>query len=216
MRTRGGRRARGRPASTIRRRLVDVAGVAVVSLAARQALLSYLNGHRPIGVVFFVQQVWVAMAFLWRRPASIVSRRPMEWIATYGGTFGGFLLRPVGLHPRWGLDAGLALQIVGLVAWGVAFFALGRSFGLVPANRGLVTGGLYGRVRHPLYTSYMLAQLGYLAQSISWWNGLVISVVWTCQVIRALAEERLLGRSHPLAYSEYRARVRWRLVPGLW
>jgi protein-S-isoprenylcysteine O-methyltransferase Ste14 len=211
MRTRGGRRA-----SSLRRHVVDLAGVTVVALAARQALLGHLGGHRLIGVVFFVQQVWVAGAFLWRRPALVVSRRPLEWIAAYGGSFGGFLLRPIGLHPRWGLDVGLGLQVVGLVAWGVAFFALGRSFGLVPADRGLVTGGLYARVRHPLYTSYMLAQLGYLAQSISLWNVLVIAGVWTCQVVRALAEERLLGGSLPLQYDDYRARVRWRLLPGIW
>jgi len=198
------------------RACVNLLGAALVAIAARQALMSYIGGHRLIGVVFFVQQVWVAVAFLVRRPASVVTGRPVDWVAAWGGSFGGFLLRPSGLHPAWGILAGLTLQILGLSLWAVAFVKLGRSFGLVAADRGLVTSGPYAVVRHPLYASYLLAQLGYFLQSVSAWNALVIALTWACQLLRIGAEERLLVRTNPAGYGGYRARVRWRLVPPVW
>jgi len=140
----------------------------------------------------------------------------VDWVAAWGGSFGGFLLRPSGLHPAWGILAGLTLQLLGLSLWAVAFVKLGRSFGLVAADRGLVTTGPYSFVRHPLYASYLLAQLGYFLQSVSAWNAAVIAFTWACQLLRISAEERLLVRTNPASYGEYRERVRWRLLPLVW
>jgi protein-S-isoprenylcysteine O-methyltransferase Ste14 len=95
-----------------------------------------------------------------------------------------------------------------------SFFSLGRSFGLVAADRGVTTRGPYRIIRHPLYASYMVTQLGYLLQSASIWNGAVLAFTWTCQVSRALSEERLLATVP--AYGRYRERVRWRLIFGVW
>ncbi len=204
----------GAPRFTVRlaRLGVNVLGAVVVLLFARATIRSYLNTHRVIGAVFIVQQVFVAAAFVARRFPNSVSRRPLDWAAALGGSFGGFLLRPTGSQPAYAV--GLILQILGLAAWTLSFFALGRSFGLVAADRGLVMRGPYAVVRHPLYTSYMVTQLGYLLQSVSAWNVAVLSFTWTCQIARAVAEERLLAEVPP--YAEYRSRVRWRLMPGVW
>ena len=96
----------------------------------------------------------------------------------------------------------------------MSLLALGRSFGFVAADRGLVTPGPYAGVRHPVYASYLLIQSGYLLQSISLRNAVVMVLASGCNAGRALMEERLLARSP--AYGAYRRRVRWRLVPGLW
>jgi protein-S-isoprenylcysteine O-methyltransferase Ste14 len=69
-------------------------------------------------------------------------------------------------------------------------------------------------VRHPIYASYVLLQLGYLLQSISVRNALVMVFASGCNVGRALAEDRVLATNED--YGAYRSRVRWRLVPGLW
>ena len=39
---------------------------------------------------------------------------------------------------------------------------LGRSFGVVPANRGVVVGGPYNFVRHPIYTGYLITHVAFL------------------------------------------------------
>lgn len=77
-----------------------------------------------------------------------------------------------------------------------------------------MTRGPYAVVRHPTYASYLVIQLGYLLQSISLRNVLVIVLASGCNVGRVLMEERLLTGSS--AYDAYRCRVRWRLIPGIW
>jgi protein-S-isoprenylcysteine O-methyltransferase Ste14 len=193
---------------------VNVAGALIAALFARRYLLYYLQSHRLIGVAFFVQQMWIMTAFLIRRPPRAVSRRIGDWVLAFGGTFGGVLLQPSGVHPRWGLDAGLGVQLVGLTISIVALLALGRSFGSVAADRGIVLRGPYGVVRHPVYTGYLMIQVGYVLQSVSWWNVAVVLFVTGCNVGRALAEELLLATSSE--YEEYQRKVQWKLLPRIW
>lgn len=174
----------------------------------------YLQTHRLIGAAFLAQQTWIVVAYLIRRPARAVSRRAGDWLLAFGGTFGGVLFRPAGLHPQWGVDAGFAVQVVGLAICIVAFLTLGRSFGFAAADRGLVKRGPYAVVRHPIYTSYFLLQAGYLLQAFSVQNALVMLFVTSCNIGRALVEERLLATNAP--YRAYRTKVRWRLFPGVW
>ena len=193
---------------------VNVAGAAGAALFARASLEFYLSTHRLIGVAYFAEQMWFVAAFLLRRPARAVTRRLPDWLLAFGGTFGGVLLRPAGSHPPWGVEAGLGLQLLGLAICLASLAALGRSFGFAAADRGLVTRGPYAIVRHPVYAGYIVIQSGYLLQSLSAWNALVVVFATVCNAGRAVAEERLLTESGD--YLAYRDRVRWRLVPGLW
>lgn len=174
----------------------------------------YLQTHRPLGAAFCAEQMWVVAAYLIRRPARTVSRRWRDWLLAFGGTFGGVLFRPVGAHPQWGVSAGLALQLVGLAVCVASFLTLGRSFGFVAADRGLVQRGPYAIVRHPIYSSYLLLQFGYVLQSISLRNTLVMVLASGCNIGRALVEDRLLATNEE--YRGYRGKVRWRLVPLVW
>jgi len=196
------------------RAVVNVAGAACAALFARASLLFYLHTHRLIGAAFFVEQAWFVVAFMIRRPARTVATTGGPWLLAAGGTFGGLLLRPSGAHPAWGVTGGLVLQLLGLVLAVAALVTLGRSFGFVAANRGVVTRGPYAIVRHPVYAAYIIIQAGYLLQSFSLRNVAVIAFATCCNVGRAVAEERLLSGSS--AYQDYRERVRWRLVPGVW
>ena len=192
----------------------NLIGAAGAAYFADVSLRFYLHTHRLIGAAFLLEQTWVVVAYLIRRPAHTVSRRPGDWLLAFGGTFGGVLFRPIGLHPHWGVAAGLAVQLLGLVICVVSFLALGRSFGFAAANRGLVRRGPYALIRHPIYASYFILQAGYVLQSIALWNALVMGFVTGCNIGRLLVEERLLARSEQ--YQAYRGLVRWRLVPGVW
>jgi len=167
-----------------------------------------------LGAAFFAEQMWVVAAYLIRRPARTVSRRWGDWLLAFGGTFGGVLFRPVGAHPQWGVSTGLAVQLVGLAICVASFLTLGRSFGFVAADRGLVQRGPYAIVRHPIYASYLLLQFGYVLQSISLRNVLVMVFASGCNVGRAVVEDRLLATN--VEYRPYRSQVRWRLLPGVW
>ena len=193
---------------------INLIGAAGAAFFAQATLRFYLQTHRPLGVALFVEQMWVVAAYLIRRPARTVSRRWGDWLLAFGGTFGGVLFRPVGAHPQWGVTTGLVVQLVGLGICLASFLTLGRSFGFVAADRGLVQRGPYAIVRHPIYASYLLLQFGYVLQSISLRNALVMVLASSCNIGRAIAEDRVLATNEE--YRGYRSRVRWRLVPGVW
>lgn len=89
-----------------------------------------------------------------------------------------------------------------------------RLFGIRPALRGLATSGPYRFIRHPMYLSYVLADIGYNLQE---WNSvtlLLVSVGWASLVYRIYAEERVL--SQHAEWPAYVTLVRYRLFPGLW
>ena len=193
---------------------VNLLGAASAALFARASIEFYLQSHRLIGAVFFLEQAWFVTLFLIRRPPRVVSDRAAAWLLAAAGTFGGLLLRPQGAHPEWGVQAGLGLQLLGLALAVASLAALGRSFGFVAADRGLVTRGPYAVVRHPVYVAYLLIQCGYVLQAVSVRNIAVLAVATGCNVGRAICEERVLaGRSD---YAAYRGRVRHRLLPGVW
>ncbi len=175
---------------------------------------SYLRTHRLLGAGFFVEQMVVVVVYLVRRPAREVTRRSRDWVLAFGGTFVPVLLRPNGAHPPLGINLGIAFQILGLGICLWAFLALGRSFGFAAADRGLVRAGPYAVVRHPIYASYLLLQCGYVLQSVSLRNVIVFVVASGFNVGRALVEDELLARNPE--HATYRAKVRWRLIPGLW
>lgn len=191
--------------------LVGAASAAVFSYSFLQF---YLETHRPIGIIFFTQQTLVALAYLIRRPARLVTRRPDDWLLAFAGTFIGVLFRPEGEHPAWGLWAGGGLQVAGAAVAATCIITLGRSFGFAAADRGVVTRGPYTVVRHPMYAAYLLLGSGYLLQSLSVRNAVIFVIGTLCNAGRALAEERLL--THNSEYLAYRHRVLRRIVPGVW
>ncbi len=192
----------------------NVVGAAGAAYFAVITLQVFLQTHRLLGAGFFLEQMVVVAVYLLRRPALQVTRRTRDWVLAFGGTFVPVLLRPDGVHLPLGVKLGIALQIVGLAICLWSFFALGRSFGFAAADRGLVRVGPYGVVRHPIYGAYLLLQGGYLLQSLSLRNVIVFLVASGCNVGRAIVEEELLARNP--AHASYRAKVRWRMVPGVW
>ncbi len=95
-----------------------------------------------------------------------------------------------------------------------AKLSLGRAFGLLPADRKVVTHGAYRVVRHPIYLGYFISHSGFLAAHASLHNLLVYSGLYVLQWIRIEREERWLAQQD--TYRAYQARVRWRLLPGLY
>jgi protein-S-isoprenylcysteine O-methyltransferase Ste14 len=192
----------------------NLIGAAGAAYFAYVTVVAYLHTHRPIGFLLSAEQVVVVVAYLVRRPARVVTRRFTDWLLAFAGTFAPVLLRPDGIHPQWGLEWGLALQFCGVAICLWSFLALGRSFGFAAADRGMVSRGPYRIVRHPIYASYIVLQTGYLLQSLSVRNLFVVLLASACNAGRINAEELVLASN--AAYSQYRRRVRWKILPDVW
>jgi len=122
------------------------------------------------------------------------------------------LLQPQGtshLLPEW---AGAGLQVASMAWQFTAKIFLGRSFGLLPAQRGLVTRGPYRLVRHPIYFGYLIGHIGFLLANFTWRNAVVLALLYVAQVIRIRREEAILAATDA-GYRDYQHRVRWRLLP---
>jgi protein-S-isoprenylcysteine O-methyltransferase Ste14 len=111
----------------------------------------------------------------------------------------------------------VALSIQGLgMIWQVwSKYTLGRSFGLLPAHRGIITSGPFRFVRHPIYLGYFIAHIGFLGANFSWHNILVFAGLYGLQILRMRREEKLLA-AVSVQYRAYRTRVRWRFLPWIY
>ncbi|MBV9182983.1 MAG: isoprenylcysteine carboxylmethyltransferase family protein, partial [Acidobacteria bacterium] len=90
---------------------------------------------------------------------------------------------------------------------------LGRRFGLLPANRGIVTGGPFRIVRHPIYAGWLVLTVGFLMAYPSLLNLAMVVIALLFMIWRIALEEELL-RADP-AYRAYCATTHYRLVPGI-
>lgn len=168
-----------------------------------------LTGHVQMLLLAFLEVFIVGLAIT-RHPSIEESRSPWDWGIAFLGTCAPLLQRPADTLPAL-VPIGLGLQLVGTLLSTAAVISLGRSFGIVAANRGVRTTGFYRFVRHPLYGSYMVGYIGFLIGNLSVANVVLLFLAVVCQYVRSVAEERILLRDP--VYQEYAARVRYRFIP---
>ncbi len=174
--------------------------------------LRFLENPRLSLLLIVAVEGLIALMLLIRRDPDQTAHNWRTWLTTFLGTFLPLLLRPT--EAPSDLLVGQTLQLVAFVLQVAGVLSLNRSFGLLPAHRGIKSNGLYRFVRHPLYSAYALAHLGYLVNNFSVYNATIIAVTTAFQVARILNEERLL-MDYP-DYADYAGRTRWRLIPAVW
>jgi protein-S-isoprenylcysteine O-methyltransferase Ste14 len=85
----------------------------------------------------------------------------------------------------------------------------------VESDQKLISTGLYGLVRHPMYMGSMIMLVGIPLALDSWWGLTVLVPVLIVIAVRILDEEKLLTQELD-GYREYTDKVRHRLVPYVW
>lgn len=130
------------------------------------------------------------------------------WLPMLGGAWALWWLfvSDIGPHgtARW---VGLALGVIGLVGVIAARYTLGRSFSVRAKATALVTGGIYSRVRNPIYISGEIFIIGI---AIMLWKPfllLLVVLILPIQILRARREARVLEEKFGEEYREYRRRT---------
>jgi protein-S-isoprenylcysteine O-methyltransferase Ste14 len=185
--------------------------------------------------VFTVVSIFPAVYLLRKDPAIVVRRmragpkaetRPVQKVAVAGIMILFMaLLVSSALDHRFGWSPvpnsvnliGDALVAIGL---GIALFTVvENSYAAanitVEADQKLVSTGLYGLVRHPMYMGSMIMLAGIPLALDSWWGLAVLVPVLIVLTVRILDEEKMLTRELA-GYREYTDKVHHRLVPYVW
>jgi protein-S-isoprenylcysteine O-methyltransferase Ste14 len=187
--------------------------VGLFTLMAVRIGNDFLATGRMTGLLLLASELLVVVLTVLRRTTSVVDRSYRARVLTACSMLGPVLVRP-------GTVAALAPEVMtvllsatGLMVVIGGKLSLGRSFGLMPANRGVVSSGLYRIVRHPIYMGYLVTHVGFLAANPTIWNiamlvGADLTLLW-----RAVCEEQTLQQDE--AYRAYQQVVRWRVLPGV-
>ena len=220
-------------------------GFSVLYILLFPALIFVLSGDLfwPAGWIFctwFVVLCFSTILYLYRKDPALLEERYKQpgagnqerWDRyVVCGLVAGFILWIV-IMPldakRYGWSPGfpLWLNILGMAGLTGSFFLFFRSYTdntfLSPLVRiqedrkqRVVSTGVYGFVRHPMYLGAILMFIGAPLLLGSCYGVLAGLALTMLLMARICGEEKLLGRELE-GYREYTQRVRYRLIPFLW
>jgi protein-S-isoprenylcysteine O-methyltransferase Ste14 len=162
--------------------------------------------------LMFIQVTFLVLFFLIRVFPKRVSYGKRDWAVALGGTWLPLLIFPTELSRE--IPVLLGLQLFGVVVSTIGIVSLNKSFGIVPALREVKTRGMYRFVRHPIYMGYAISFICIVLQNFGIANLVILFAIIACDVMRILAEEKVLAEDPE--YRAYMQKVRWRLIPYVW
>lgn len=173
----------------------------------------FLQTGRVTNLLLLISEMLVVALTVLRRTAASVDRSVRARLLTTLSLLGTPLVKPSQVAPLLSPSFTVAASVIGLALVIAGKLTLGRSFGLMPANRGIVSSGVYRFVRHPIYLGYLITHVAFLFATPTAWNIAILCVGDTALLLRAVCEEQTLARD--ARYQEYQQTVRWRVCPGL-
>ncbi|HZV01101.1 MAG TPA: LysM peptidoglycan-binding domain-containing protein [Planctomycetota bacterium] len=156
----------------------------------------------------------LVLFYVFRRRSEAVATDFLSVFLGHAGTW--FPLIAMGWSSGWPVSEawvrpGTFLMAINFLVTTLGIVSLGRSWGIIPANRGVKRGGLYRFVRHPIYANYVLLY-GNGALICANPGTVTVAIVLPFLLLgRAILEERVLMKDP--SYAEYARTVRWRFVP---
>ena len=183
------------------------------TLLSVNLLAQFMQTGRVTGLLLLAGEALVVVLTIVRRRARLVDRSFGAAMITTLSLAAPPMLRASYVAPLVPDAVTVIVSAVGLSLVIVSKMALGRSFGIVPANRGVVVRGPYSFVRHPIYTGYIITHVAFFVANPTPWNVAVVIVGDAALIVRALIEERVLSKD--VEYQGYCQRVGWHLMPGV-
>ena len=193
--------------------------------------LSYVGGWRLMGLLFGPMLI-AGFVMLFRSPAFLEKRldarekqAAQKGVLAFSGLMfiGSFVV--AGLDWRFGwskvsLPVTIIASILFLAAYGLYAEVMRENAYLsrtirVEEGQRVVDTGLYGIVRHPMYSATLLLFLAMPLVLGSWYALVPMAFYPAIIIVRLLDEEKLLTRELP-GYEAYKQKVKYRLIPFIW
>jgi protein-S-isoprenylcysteine O-methyltransferase Ste14 len=195
--------------------LVNIAVASFFSYYIYDSIIRLATGKcLTLLIALLFRNTSITLVFLLRHPSKLTSRNVGDWIAAIGGTFITYLYTSQA-KPIYSFVVPTAYVVMIVTAFlsTICIINLGRSFGIVPANRGVKTELLYGIVRHPLYLLYTIYDLAVISLAFSLHNCYICILHALFSYLRAKREENILIRDG--AYKEYCSKTPYMFLPGI-
>lgn len=181
----------------------------------RNMLANEAAHSNPVALLLIASESLPIILVCLRGPSATMSMRPSDWFLGFAAASMPLLAVPPKVaEPMAPIVICLALMLSGLVLQTVAKVFLGRSFGVIAANRGVKVAGPYQFVRHPMYAGYLMTHIAFLLSRPSLYNLVIYSIALALQIVRLGREEQLLAKDPH--YKAYMDQVRYRLIPGVY
>lgn len=180
--------------------------------------LTYLYRHNP-----------ALLAERFRRPGTGGEKKWDQYVITAIGLafLAWIIIMPLDAK-RYGWTVGFPvwLKALGVIGLSVSAFLLYRAFTDNPflsplvriqkeRNHRVISTGVYGFVRHPMYLGAILLMLG-TPMLLGSRYGMVVGMIMSLLlVLRIVGEEKMLAEELE-GYTEYQKKVKYRLIPYIW
>lgn len=184
-----------------------------------------------IGILFvpmFIAGIWL----MWKQPELLRKRLSakeeqgeQKWVVALSGLLFIAMFIVAGLNFRFGwllLPDWTTYVATGIFLLGYALYAevmrenvwLSRTVE-VQDNQQVIDTGLYGLVRHPMYSATLLLFLSMPLVLNSVWS-FALMLLYIPIIVKRIRNEETVLEQDLKGYTEYKQRVRYRLIPYIW
>lgn len=216
--------------SALAKLIVGLAAIATL-LFAPAGTFAYPGAWRLISLLFIPMLIIGIVFYIWapstleRRMRAKEERTKQKGIVALSGLLFLACFILAGLDFRFGwseipswvtwtassvfvLSYGMYAEVMRENEW------LSRSIEVMEGQK-VVSTGLYGIVRHPMYTATILMFLAMPLVMGSWWAFLVM-IPYVLAIVARIKDEETLLTKELERYQEYKEKVRWKLIPYIW
>lgn len=193
--------------------------------------MAFPNGWLLMTVLFL--PMFIGGLIMWRKAPDLLARRlkakeeqgeQKTVIALSGLMFlAGFLLAGLRFRFHWsGLPAVVVVAacVIFLVGYGLFSLVLRQNAYLsrtiqVEQGQTVVDTGLYGIVRHPMYTATLLMFLS-MPLILGSWQAFLVFLVYPALIAKRIKNEEIVLSRELQGYEAYCQKTRYRLIPYIW
>jgi len=179
-----------------------------------------------VGITGYLMNADPALLARRMRGGPMAEERPVQKLIMLGASIGFVSLLVVpALDHRFGWSTvPLPIVVAGDLLVAIGFYLISIVYRVntftsatieIAENQSVVSTGPYAIVRHPMYLGGALMFLATPPALASLWGVVPAVFLVLAMAARLLHEEKILARDLA-GYDDYRARVRARLIPGVW